>query len=151
MVLTLSLATLGLAAVSDGEKTGEEDWAERFSEINANRETYGIPLLTTQEKFCLLLGKPPIRDNYRIGIEYIPQENELDGEKRYGLTIHEVDVHWFTKGGNWVYLTDLFLSTTFEEKALEKADELSKAFFILFDRDTPCDWGKPNFQDPVSP
>jgi hypothetical protein len=60
MIPELLLASLILAAASDGESAEEEAWVERFRETDAYRASFGLGPLTAAQRMRVLLGQPPI-------------------------------------------------------------------------------------------
>jgi len=133
----LSLITLALSALSEGEGSGEESWVQRFEEVNALRSKYGIPVLTARERMEVMLGEPP-SSHLTWAIRF--QENSLN-PNAYDTTLDRYD----GERERWTFVnvlrTEVVGSNRDEDKKWEKnfhllegrAEDLARFLHIPFE------------------
>jgi hypothetical protein len=66
--MEILLPILLLAVASDSEDGNEETWVERFDQIDADRNHYGVPLLSARERMSMILGKPDPNPDWIVGV-----------------------------------------------------------------------------------
>ena len=67
-MIGILVPVLAWAVASDSEGSSEEDWVERFAEIDRARTQDGVPRLTARERMGMLLGKPDPNSEFVVGV-----------------------------------------------------------------------------------
>jgi hypothetical protein len=106
MILTLSLAALGLATVSNGESAEGKAWIQRFETIDQNRTKWGIPLLTPRERMEAMLGQKSTNSLYCITTNFNREFYDGQGRHQWIYCIHfwrwmKLPRSYSEEGGMW--------------------------------------------------
>jgi hypothetical protein len=128
--MILELVTLAFSALSDQEKVSEQDWSQRFQEMDLRRSEVGIPPLTPRERMQRMLGEPPSSDQY-----VLYAREEWDSDLHFSVYVFGMAKLEKSPSG-YGYRVRNFQRLMEEEKDLTKAmirlGELAKELHVLY-------------------